>query len=70
MRSATHQTWRRSLTQKLQDSYGLPKEEARSKVDGWLQWLNQGAESTGEPGADGASEVASSDTSTAPASGE
>jgi hypothetical protein len=70
MRSAARQTWRRSLTRKLQDSYGLPKEEARSKVDKWLQWLTQGAQSTGKPGARGGSEAASSARSATIASGE
>jgi hypothetical protein len=41
MRSEILQTWRRSLVSKLQENYGLPEEEARTKVDAWLQWVTQ-----------------------------
>jgi hypothetical protein len=47
MRSEIHQTWRATLTRKLQDSYGLPEEEALTKVEEWLQWLTQGDQSNG-----------------------
>jgi hypothetical protein len=31
--------WRANLVQKLQDRYGLPEEEASSKAEAWLRWL-------------------------------
>src|SRR5580658_7164881 len=33
--------WRAHFVTKLQDLYGLPKEEAGRKADAWLSWLKQ-----------------------------
>jgi len=36
--------WRAHFVTKLQDLYGLPEEEARTKADTWLGWLKQQTE--------------------------
>ncbi len=33
--------WREHLVSKLQDRYGLTREQARAKADAWLQRLDQ-----------------------------
>jgi hypothetical protein len=45
MRSEIQETWRRSLVKKLQENYGLPADEAKTKVEVWLQWVTQGTQS-------------------------
>jgi len=34
-------TWRRHFVKKLQQTYGLAKEEALLKADLWLRWLKE-----------------------------
>jgi hypothetical protein len=53
------QTWRRSLVSKLKDCYGLAEDEARAKVDVWLHWITQDAESTTSPEVSTAEEIRS-----------
>lgn len=35
--------WRNHLVRKLQDRYGLGKEEAQGKADAWLLWVEKQA---------------------------
>jgi hypothetical protein len=34
-------TWRDHVTKKLEDRYGLTKEQARKRADLWLQWIKR-----------------------------
>jgi hypothetical protein len=36
--------WRKHFVTKLQNLYGLPKEEAGTKADAWLGWLKRGTD--------------------------
>lgn len=38
-RNQIARTWREHLVHKLQDRYGLAKEQAQAKADVWLQWV-------------------------------
>ena len=42
--------WRANLVDKLQERYGLTREEATRKTDAWLQWIGKQPDpQTGDP---------------------